>query len=121
MVKYSTDIVKKSHLGISRIIAMLGIDRRKYYNWRQRLGVGNNHNGQQPKQHWLTPVERQAIIEYATKHIGSNQYYLQDGYRRIAYMGLDENVFACSPASVYRILSKAGLLSKWKNKKSKCS
>jgi putative transposase len=33
-------------------------------------------------------------------------------------MGIDKNIFACSPTSVYRVLSKAGLLSKWKNRRS---
>lgn len=96
---------------------MIGIQRSKYYDWRNRLGVENNHNGKLPKQHWLTPDEKNAIIEYAQKYIHSHQYYLQDGYRRITYLGIDENVFACSPSSVYRVLSKAGLLSKWKNRK----
>ena len=96
---------------------MIGIQRSKYYEWRNRLGVENNHNGKLPKQHWLTPDEKNVIIEYARKYIHSHQYYLQDGYRRITYLGIDENVFACSPSSVYRVLSKAGLLSKWKNRK----
>ena len=96
---------------------MIGIQRSKYYEWRKRLGVENNHNGKLPKQHWLTPEEKNAILEYAKKYIDSHQYYLKDGYRRITYLGIDENVFACSPSSVYRVLSKAGLLSKWKNRK----
>ena len=95
---------------------MLKINRSKFYDWLERAGTDNHHNGEQPKSHWLTPDERQAIIDYAKGYIGSHQYYLQDGYRRIAYMGIDENIFACSPTSVYRVLSYAGLLSKWKNK-----
>jgi len=98
------------------MIKMTGISRVKYYNWRKRLGMENSHNGSVPKAHWLTPEERQAIIDYARNYISSNSYYLKDGYRRIAYMGLDENVFAVSPTSVYRVLSKAGLLNKWRGK-----
>lgn len=98
------------------MIKMTGISRVKYYDWRKRLGMGNSHNGGVPKAHWLTPEESQAIIDYARNYISSNSYYLKDGYRRIAYMGLDENVFAVSPASVYRVLSKAGLLNKWRGK-----
>ncbi len=33
-----------------------------------------------------------------------------DGYRRLTFMMLDADVAACSPASVYRVLKKAGLL-----------
>lgn len=116
VVKYCEKIKNESHLKITSVIQMTGINRVKYYDWQKRLGMGNNHNGAIPKAHWLTPDERQAIIDYASKYISSNSYYLKDGYRRIAYMGLDENVFAVSPTSVYRVLSKAGLLSKWKGK-----
>lgn len=120
VVKYCADIVDRSHLKIGQLIKMLCIHRSKYYVWLHRLGTENLHNGKQPKSHWLTPDERRRIIDFAGKFIASHQYYLQDGYRRIAYMGIDENAFACSPTSVYRVLSKAGLLSKWKNK-SRCS
>jgi len=116
VVKYCADIRDKSHLRIGQIIKMLKINRTKYYDWLNRIGSDNYHNGKLPKSHWLTPNERQRIIDYARKYIASHQYYLQDGYRRIAYMGIDENVFACSPTSVYRVLSKAGLLSKWRSK-----
>lgn len=116
VVKYCSAIQDKSHLKIGQLIKMLDINRSKYYVWLNRLGIGNHHNGKLPKSHWLTPDEKQRILDYSRKYIASHQYYLQDGYRRIAYMGIDDNVFACSPTSVYRVLSKAGLLSKWKNK-----
>ncbi len=106
--------MRKSHLTLSQIIILLGIQRSKYYSWVKRTGMPNKHNGNQPKQNWLTPYEVQAILDFARSYIGSHQYYLQDGYRRIAYNGIDANKFACSPTSVYRVLSKAGLLTKWK-------
>lgn len=115
-MKYCSNIQDKSHLKIGKLIKMLDINRSKYYVWIDRFGVENNHNGQIPKSHWLTPDERQSILDYARKYIGSHQYFLQDGYRRIAYMGIDENAFACSPTSVYRVLRDEGLLSKWKSK-----
>lgn len=117
VIKYSQDIVLRSQLNTSSLIGLLGIQRNKYYKWKNRLGIENNHNGKIPKAHWLTPEEKQAVIDFATRFINSHQYYLNDGYRRIAYMGIDANLFACSPITVYRILSKAGLLGKWKNRK----
>lgn len=117
MVDYTENIAKHSHLSIVRILSMLNIRRNKYYEWKNRYGTKNNHNGKQPKSHWLTPYEKTAIIEFAKEKIGKTTYYLLDGYRRIAYMGMDENKFACSPSSVYRVLSTAGLLNKWKNSK----
>lgn len=95
---------------------MIGINRVKYYDWLNRVNLPNHHNGQQPRKRWLTPEEQQSIIDYARKYIGSHEYYLKDGYRRITYNGIDDNMFACCPSTVYRVLSKAGLLTKWKNK-----
>jgi len=95
---------------------MTGVARCKFYDWQKRLGTDNNHNGKIPKSHWLLPQERQAIIDFAGTYITVNSYYLRDGYRRIAYTGIDKNAFAASPASVYRVLSKAGLLNRWKGK-----
>lgn len=81
----------------------LGIGRSKYYSWVNRQGVENQPNGVPPKQHWLTESEKAAIITYYADH-------RQTGYRRLAYMMLDENVAAVSPSSVYRVLSTSGLL-----------
>ena len=106
-----------TNLRILDILKMLKIDKSKYYNWKQRGSEPNNHNGPIPKQHWLTPLEVQAILDYARTYLQGKQYYIHDGYRRIAYMGIDDNKFACSPTSVYRVLKKAGLLARWNNTK----
>ena len=42
-----------------------------------------------------------------------------EGYRRLTFMMLDADIVACSPASVYRVLSFAGLLDRWNKKPSK--
>jgi transposase InsO family protein len=42
-----------------------------------------------------------------------------EGYRRLAFMMLDENVVAVSPATVYRVLKKAGRLTRFKGRPSK--
>lgn len=81
----------------------LAIGRTKYYSWVKRQGQENQPNGVQPKHHWLTETEKAAIINYHADH-------RQTGYRRLAYMMLDENVVAVSPSSVYRVLLTSGLL-----------
>jgi len=81
----------------------LAIGRTKYYSWVKRQGQENQPNGVQPKHHWLTETEKAAIINYHADHC-------QTGYRRLAYMMLDENVVAVSPSSVYRVLLTSGLL-----------
>lgn len=82
------------------------ISSSKYYTWTSREGLPNNHNGKMPKDNWLLQWEKEAIIQYAKDHPG-------EGYRRLAYMMLDDNVVAASPSAVYRILKHYGLLNKW--------
>ena len=65
-----------------------------------------------PKSHWLLPWEREEIIAYAKKHP-------DEGYRRLIYMMIDENIVAVSPSSVYRVLLPLGLLCDYEAKKSK--
>lgn len=93
----------KTEYETSQFTTWLGIGRSKYYSWVNRQGVENQPNGVPPKQHWLTEAEKAAIVNYYADH-------RQTGYRRLAYMMLDENVAAVSPSSVYRLLSTTGLL-----------
>jgi putative transposase len=63
----------------------------------------NEHNAWVPRDHWLTPDEIERICQFARQHP-------DEGYRRMTFMMLDADVVACSPASVYRVLKKTGLL-----------
>jgi len=56
-----------------------------------------------PRDHWLTADEITRLCNFARQHP-------LEGYRRMTFMMLDADVVACSPASVYRVLKKAGLL-----------
>ncbi len=42
-----------------------------------------------------------------------------EGYRRLTFMMLDQDIVAVSPSSVYRVLKKAGLLRQWAKKPSR--
>lgn len=64
-----------------------------------------------PRDFWLEDRERQAILNY-------HQLHPLEGYRRLAFMMLDEDVVAVSPSSVYRVLKRAGLLDRWNRKPS---
>ncbi|MFH2031872.1 MAG: DDE-type integrase/transposase/recombinase [Bacteroidota bacterium] len=97
---------------------MIGINKGKYFNWKNRLGRENQHNGNLPKSNWLLPWEKDAIITYAKTHYSENDYFLRDGYRRLTYSMLDEDVAAVSPPTVYRILKAEGLLNQWNTVKS---
>ncbi len=117
IVKYCRKISGKSHLTTTKLIGMIGIGSSKYYDWVARAGSPNKHNGKMPKSHWLTPEEKRAIVDYANSYIRENSYYLRDGYRRVCYSMIDDNICAASPSSVYRVLKSAGLLNRWKGKK----
>ena len=66
----------------------------------------NEHNGWIPRDFWLEPWEKQAIIGFHRKNP-------LEGYRRLTFMMLDADVVAVSPSSVWRVIRQAGLLSRW--------
>jgi putative transposase len=95
-----------------RFIVWLDIAASKFYDWRERYGKVNEHNGWVPRDSWLEDWEKQAIIGFHLKNP-------LEGYRRLTFMMLDADIVAVSPSSVWRVLGQAGLLSKWNGKPSK--
>jgi putative transposase len=112
MVDFVRRWSEKSEIGVGHFIAWLGVTVSKFYDWRQRYGRVNEHNGWVPRDFWLEPWEKEAIIGFH----GKNPL---EGYRRLTFMMLDQDVVAVSPASVWRVLKQAGLLSRWKGKPSR--
>jgi len=96
----------KTDATLNNLLAMIGISSSKYYSWIDRHELPNDHNGIIPKKHWILDWEKEAIINYAQTHIG-------EGYRRLTYMMLDENIAAVGPSTTYRVLKSAGLLNRW--------
>jgi hypothetical protein len=72
----------------------------------------NEHNAWVPRDHWLTPAEREAIVAYHRAHA-------EEGYRRLTYMMLDADIVAVSPSTTYRVLRDAGVLRAWNHAPSK--
>jgi putative transposase len=103
---------EKTEIGTGRFIHWLGVVASKFYNWRKRYGRVNEHNGWIPRDFWLEPWEKQAILNYQAE-------FPLEGYRRLTYMMLDADVVAVSPSSVWRVLSLAGRLRKWQPKTSR--
>jgi transposase InsO family protein len=103
---------EKTEISAGRFIHWLGVTASKFYDWRERYGRANEHNGWVPRDFWLEPWEKEAIIGFHLKHP-------LEGYRRLTFMMLDADVVAVSPASVWRVLKQAGLLSRWKPKPSR--
>lgn len=95
-----------------RFVGWLGIARGKFYDWSKRYGKANEHNALVPRDHWIDEAERQAIIDF-------HDHNPLEGYRRLTFMMLDADVVAVSPATVYRVLSRAGRLDRWNRHPSK--
>ena len=95
-----------TELPATRLVGWLGLGASKYFAWKQRYGKATEHNAQVPRDHWLETWEQEAIVDFARQHP-------RDGYRRLTFMMLDQDVVAVSPSSVYRVLAKAGLLQPW--------
>ena len=92
---------ERTELPAKRLLSWLGLREGKFYDWTNRYGKVNAHNGKIPRDWWLEDWEKQAILDYHGQHP-------DDGYRRLTYMMLDADIVAVSPATVYRVLSQAG-------------
>ena len=90
----------------------MGVTEGTFYNWKQRYGKVNEHNGWIPRDHWLEAWEKRAILDFYWQHP-------LDGYRRLTYKMLDTNVTAVSASSVYRVLKRAGVLDRHNMKPSR--
>jgi putative transposase len=103
---------ERTEVKSTKMVKWIGISRSKFYNWQDRYGKVNEHNSRIPRDFWLTEQEKQAIIDY---------YYANplEGYRRLCYMMMDDDIVAVSPSSVYRVLNRNGLLNRWNDKPSK--
>ena len=101
MVDFITGWSQKTGIALCTLVLWLGIALSKFYSWRSRYGKVNEHNASVPRDHWLEEWEKEAIVDY------ERQYPLE-GYRRLAFMMLDDDVVAASPPTVYRVLKSAG-------------
>jgi transposase InsO family protein len=65
-----------------------------------------------PRDFWIEPDERAAIIAFHDKNP-------LEGYRRLTFMMLDQDVVAVSPSTTYRVLAAAGRLDRWNRRPTK--
>ena len=93
---------EKTEISVGRFIAWLGVTVSKFYNWRQRYGRVNEHNGWVPRDFWLETWEKEAIISFHLKNP-------VEGYRRLTFMMLDHDVVADPPRQENPIQSGSGL------------
>jgi transposase InsO family protein len=106
-VDYVKHWAKRTELPTKTLLGWLQLSPSKFYQWQDRYGKANEHNGLVPRDEWLEDWEKQAIVEYHDRHP-------LEGYRQLTFMMLDADVVAVSPSSVYRVLKQAGRLDrKW--------
>lgn len=110
VVDYLKHWAKRTGILLSSFTTWIEISSSKFYNWQKRYGKENMHNAYIPRDFWLEDWEKGAIIEFHCQ-------YPLEGYRRLTFMMLDQDVVAVSPSTVYRILSQNGLLRRWNDKK----
>ncbi len=106
------DLAVLTELPVTRLIGWSGLSKAKYYDWKQRYGKVNEHNAKIPRDHWLTTAEQQSILDFHERNP-------LEGYRRLTFMMLDEDVVAASPSSVYRVLRAHNRLDRWNRRPSK--
>ena len=95
---------------LRRILRRLGLSRTRYYEWKKREEedlLADLFPGARGSPHAVLEEEKRAVIQYALEHP-------REGYRRLAWMMVDEDVAYVSPSSVYRILVDEDLLYRWK-------
>ena len=99
---------------VRRVLRHLGLTKSRYYEWKRREEealLDDLVPGARASPHALLEEEKAAVITYALSHP-------KDGYRRLAWMMVDEDVAYMSPSSVYRVLRDADLLYRWKRSES---
>lgn len=102
--------IKRLHgltgIGVLRLAGFAGVSKRTWREWQDRRERETRHNGHIPREHWLTPEENMAIETYCTDR-------MELGYRVLCWQMVDKNIAFVSPATVYNVLKRAGLMKKW--------
>lgn len=111
MVDFVAYWSETTELPVKHFLAWLDLAASKFYRWKKRYGQANEHNGKIPRDFWLEDWEHRAILDF-------HEQNPLEGYRRLTYMMLDQDIVAVSPSSVYRVLRAAGRLDRWNRKPS---
>jgi transposase InsO family protein len=97
---------RRSGWRVYRTLAALGVPRSVYYAWKQRECL-EDRPGKPCRVYEVLPEERAAICEFALA-------YPKIGYRKLTWMMVDAGTACVGESTVYRVLSDADLLSRWK-------
>lgn len=104
-IEHMTELTSFSKQDIAK---QLSLNRATYYNWLDRRESDQLTDikpvGKNPDR--LLDWEKEAIRDFYFM-------YQQNGYRRLTYMMIDQDVVYVSPSTVYRYLKSQGLLMRW--------
>lgn len=94
---------------VRRILQQLGLSRARARDWVERQARDALADRPSIARHLdgILHEERAAVEAYALQHP-------KDGYRRLTWQMIDDDVAYLSPSRVYRILRDADLLCRWK-------
>ena len=79
MVDFIRTWSEKTGLLIDRLLGWLELSAGKFYDWRQRYGKTNQHNGWVPRDFWLTEEEKKAILNFASSEKSVGHRYAPMG------------------------------------------
>ena len=97
---------RRSGWRVYRTLAALGVPRSVYYAWKSREDL-QDRTAKPCRVYEVLPEERGAICEFALQ-------YPKIGYRKLTWMMVDAGTACVGESTVYRVLSDADLLSRWK-------
>ena len=95
----------KSQCSLSEMVLLklIGLARRKFFDWKKSYGRAWKVGFNLPRAHCVQEWEKDAVVDFYTKHE-------LDGYRRCAYMMMDEDLVYIAPSTVYYILKSYGVM-----------
>jgi putative transposase len=96
----------RSGWNAERTLLALGVPRSVYYAWKKRESL-EDRAGKPCRVYELLPEEREAICGFALR-------LPKVGYRKLTWMMIDAGLVCVGESTVYRVLSEADLLHRWK-------
>ena len=69
IVDYVARWSERTEIPVQRFVSWLGVAASKFYDWRTRYGLANEHNALVPRDWWLEAWEKQAILDYYAGHL----------------------------------------------------
>jgi putative transposase len=82
----------RTELPARQLLSWVGLGTSKFHDWKHRYDKVNEHNGKVPRDWWLEDWEKLAIVDFHDRHP-------LEGYRRLTFMMLDDDVVAMSRQS----------------------